>query len=324
MTHITDQRIVVLVGGVGGAKLAHGLAQIVPPEHLTVIVNTGDDFWHYGLRICTDLDTVMYTLSGLVDPANGWGVGGDTVLTLEALRRFGEQPWFRLGDQDLATHLIRTEALRAGESLTSVTRRLTSALGILHPILPMTDAEMPTIIETVEQGTLEFQEYFVKQRWQPTVTRIDYANAERATLSAEVIAALDQADLILFGPSNPWLSIAPILAVPGMRDRLLARDVPRVALSPIVGGQALKGPAAKLMAELGYTVSASAVAEYYGAIINGFVYDDRDRHLNIAHEALRATTLNSVMHTDADRATLAAAMLTWVQTWNADKVGGAV
>jgi LPPG:FO 2-phospho-L-lactate transferase len=302
--------VVVLVGGVGGAKLAHGLAQILPPDRLTVIVNTGDDFWNYGLRICPDIDTVMYTLAGLVDKTNGWGVAGDTRNVLGALQRYGEETWFGLGDQDIATHLLRTQALLLGESLTSVTQRLTKALGIFHTILPMTDAQVATKLDTVEKGMLDFQVYFVRHRWQPTVRAIHFEGIEGAALSPEVGRAIDQADVILLGPSNPWLSIAPILAVPGMRERLTARAVPRVALSPIVGGQAVKGPAAKLMAELRYEVSARAVADYYQGIINGFVYDERDQELMI--DTLQTATFDTIMQTDADRVALAREILEWI------------
>lgn len=306
-------RIVVLVGGVGGAKLAHGLAQILTPGQLTIIVNTGDDFWHYGLRVCPDMDTVMYTLSGLVDKTNGWGVAGDTRAMLGALRRYGEDTWFGLGDQDIATHLLRTQALQRGERLTLIMRRLTSALGIPHPILPMTDAPVATRVDTVEYGELEFQEYFVRYRWQPTMKGIRFDGVDAASLSPEVSEALAQADAILFGPSNPWLSIAPILAVPGMREALTARNVPRVAVTPIVDGQAIKGPAAKLMAELGYQVSPHTVADYYGNVINGFVYDKRDAALDL--KGVRATTLDTVMQTEQDRARLALEVLNWLESW---------
>lgn len=306
-------RIVVLVGGVGGAKLAHGLAQILTPGQLTIIVNTGDDFWHYGLRVCPDMDTVMYTLSGLVDKTNGWGVAGDTRAMLGALRRYGEDTWFGLGDQDIATHLLRTQALQRGERLTLIMRRLTSALGIPHPILPMTDAPVATRVDTVEYGELEFQEYFVRYRWQPTMKGIRFDGVDAASLSPEVSEALAQADAILFGPSNPWLSIAPILSVPGMREALTARDVPRVAVTPIVDGQAIKGPAAKLMAELGYQVSPHTVADYYGNVINGFVYDKRDAALDL--KGVRATTLDTVMQTEQDRARLALEVLNWLESW---------
>lgn len=306
-------RIVVLVGGVGGAKLAHGLAQLLTPGQLTIIVNTGDDFWHYGLRVCPDMDTVMYTLSGLVDKTNGWGVAGDTRAMLGALRRYGEDTWFGLGDQDIATHLLRTQALQRGERLTLIMRRLTSALGIPHPILPMTDAPVATRVDTVEYGELEFQEYFVRYRWQPTMKGIRFDGVDAASLSPEVSEALAQADAILFGPSNPWLSIAPILSVPGMREALTARNVPRVAVTPIVDGQAIKGPAAKLMAELGYQVSPHTVADYYGNVINGFVYDKRDAALDL--KGVRATTLDTVMQTEQDRARLALEVLNWLESW---------
>jgi LPPG:FO 2-phospho-L-lactate transferase len=310
---IEDKNVVVLVGGVGGAKLAHGLAQILPPGRLTVIVNTGDDFWHYGLRVCPDLDTVMYTLSGLVDPAKGWGVAGDSFDTLEAMRRYGEDTWFGIGDRDFATHLLRTQALLKGDTLTAVTHKFTTALGIAHTILPMTDAQVATKVATAEQGELDFQVYFVRHRWQPTVKAVRYDGIEGATVTPEARRAIASADVILFGPSNPWLSIAPILAVPGMRDCLLARDVPRVALSPIVDGEAIKGPAAKMMSELGMEVSAQTVASYYGGVIDGFVYDERDSALNIG--GVRTVTFDTIMRTDSDRAALARRMLDWIFNW---------
>ena len=183
--------VVALVGGVGGAKLAYGLAQIIPPENLTVIVNTGDDFWYYGLRICPDLDTIMYTLAGVVDKTNGWGVGGDTINLLDALRRYGEDVWFRLGDQDVATHLLRTQALNAGETLTAVTARLARALGIQAAVLPMTDEPVATTVNTVEHGEIEFQEYFVRYRWQPTMRSLRLAGIEAARMTPPVRAALE-------------------------------------------------------------------------------------------------------------------------------------
>lgn len=304
------ERVVALVGGVGGAKLAHGLAQILPPDALTVIVNTGDDFWHYGLRICPDLDTVMYTLAGWVDPVNGWGVRDDTTTTLDALRRFGEQPWFRLGDRDIATHLLRTDRLRQGDSLTEVTRRLTKNAGISHTVLPMTDSFVSTMIETVEQGELEFQEYFVRHRWKPTVRAIRFAGIDDARMSTPVTDAIDRADIILIAPSNPYLSIDPIIRVPGMRQRIESRDVPRVAITPIIEGQALKGPAAKLMAELGHPAAPLTVAEHYGTLINAFVYDQRDGMIDMP--TARSTAFDTIMRTEADRAALAQRILTWL------------
>jgi LPPG:FO 2-phospho-L-lactate transferase len=307
-------KIVALVGGVGGAKLAHGLARVVPPADLTIIVNTGDDFWHHGLRICPDLDTVMYTLGGLVDPVNGWGVRGDTTAALGALARYGAETWFRLGDQDIATHLVRTAGLRAGERLTTITQRLTNSLGILPSILPMTDAEVPTIVDTIECGRLEFQEYFVRHRWQPRVRGLEYVGADQASPTPEVVRAIEQADAVLIAPSNPWLSIAPILALCGLRALLLRRDVPRVAVSPIVGGGALKGPAAKIMQELGLEVSPAAVAESYGEIVNGFIYDEVD--LDVRRPGVRHLLINTIMRTEADRALLARRALHWIESWD--------
>lgn len=305
-------RIVAVVGGVGGAKLAHGLAQILPPEQLTIIVNTGDDFWHYGLKICPDLDTVMYTLSGLVNKTNGWGLAGDTTAMLDMMRQYGQNPWFGLGDRDVATHLLRTQALAAGERLTEVTAKLASALGIGPRLLPMSDQTVATKVETVEHGVLGFQNYFVQHRWQPTVTALRYEGSETATPSPEVTEALQNADAVLIAPSNPWLSVAPIFSVPGMRD-LLSRDIPRIAISPIVQGSALKGPAAKLMAELGYEPTAAAVADYYGDVINGFVYDQRDAGLTISTK--RAVMFDTIMQTEADRAALARQVLDWIESW---------
>lgn len=311
---MTLNNIVLLVGGVGGAKLAHGLAQVLEPERLTVIVNSGDDLWRYGLRICPDLDTVMYTLGGLIDPAKGWGLADESHHMLDMMRRYGDDPWFGLGDRDLATHLLRTQALRDGVTLTAVTQMLTKRLGIRQQILPMTDAFVATTMDTVEMGELAFQEYFVRERWQPTVREIRFNGFEAAVVTPEIRAAVTAADAIIVGPSNPWLSIAPILAVPGMRDLLRSRDVPRVAVTPIIRGTAVKGPAAKLMAELGYVPSAEAVCAYYGDLLNGFVYDVQDAELRISGP--RTTMMNTLMMNDADRAALARHLLEWVESWD--------
>jgi len=308
---IIDQKVVVLVGGVGGAKLALGLQQILPPENLTIIVNTGDDFWHYGLRICPDLDTVLYTLSGRVNREFGWGVAQDTRTTLEALRNLGEDPWFGLGDKDIATHLLRTHLLREGYSLSQIIARLSDGMGVQPRVLPMTDDPVPTRVITEEHGELEFQEYFVRYRWQPTVRSLRYQGAEQATLPRAVLSAIQEADVILFGPSNPWLSIAPILAIPGMREALVARHIPRVAVTPIVEGRALKGPAAKLMSELGYDVSVESVATFYGDVVNNFIYDQRDTHFY--REGIRLRGLDTIMQTDEDKARLAREILEWVR-----------
>jgi LPPG:FO 2-phospho-L-lactate transferase len=308
--------VVVLVGGVGGAKLAAGLAQILEPGQLTVIVNTGDDFWHLGLRICPDVDTVMYTLAGVVDPVNGWGLADDSTHTLDALRRYGVDTWFRLGDQDIATHLLRTCWLNEGRTLTDITQELARRLGVRHRLLPMTDDPVATLVDTVEYGEIEFQEYFVMRRWQPVVRGLRLRGAEAARMSDAAAAAIAAADVILIGPSNPWLSIAPILAIPGLQAAILTRRVPRVAITPIIEGKALKGPASKLMAELGYEPSAKTVAAYYSAVINGFVCDERDADLEIP--APHVAFLDTMMRSGADRAALARRVLDWINGWRDD------
>ncbi len=276
-TLFSNPKVVVLVGGVGGAKLAYGLSHSLPPENLTVIVNVADDFWHYGLRVCPDLDTIMYTLSERVDPVNGWGIAGDTTAMLDALRRYGEQTWFGLKDQDLATHLLRTQWLHQGMRLTDITRELAARSGLRCALLPITDDPVMTIVHTEEHGALEFQEYFVRYRWQPRVKSLEYRGASEARLTPEVRQALAEADVILFGPSNPWLSIGPMMAIPDMADLLRSRQIPRVALTPIIDGKAVKGPAAKIMGELGMEVSAQSVMDYYGDLLNGFITDERDQ-----------------------------------------------
>ena len=309
-------RVAVLIGGVGGAKLAKGLAGIVAPERLTFIVNTGDDFWRLGLKICPDLDTLMYTLAGLVNQDTGWGIAGDTTAVLDNLQQqYGIEPWFRLGDRDLATHLLRAQALRHGHSLTEVTDCLARRLGVPARLLPMCDEETPTIIETADQGELGFQEYFVKHRWQPRVKSIKHKDCEKATMSAPVSSALENADVILIAPSNPWLSVAPILAVPGMRQALKRAGAPVVAVTPIIKGAAVKGPTAKIMTELGLPVSEAAVARSYGDIIDGFINDIRNEPL--CADGLRTVRLNTLMNDDAAKLALARDALAWIAGWAA-------
>lgn len=308
-----DKKIVLLVGGVGGAKLAYGLYKIMPPEKLTIIVNTGDDFWLYGLRICPDLDTITYTLSGLVNPETGWGIHNDTTTTLSALERIGEAPWFKLGDQDLATHMLRTQLWHEGYSLTEITQRLTRVLGIQCNVLPMTDAPVETSIDTVERGELSFQLYFVKHRWQPTVRSIKLNGVEDASVSAAAREAITQADAIIVGPSNPWLSIKPILDVPGMKDALITQNVPRVAVTPLIKGKAVKGPTAKIMRELGYPVTITTVAETYRDIINGFVLDQRDADTVIT--GMQTLAIDTLMDTHEKRVNVAQKLLDWLEKW---------
>jgi LPPG:FO 2-phospho-L-lactate transferase len=235
------------------------------------------------------------------------------------MQRYGEETWFRLGDQDLATHLLRTEWLRRGDRLTDISARLAAKLSIPHPILPMTDEPVATIVDTVEYGEIAFQTYFVRHRWQPTVTALRLDGIESARMTEAVRTALTEADAILIGPSNPWLSIEPILAVPGLRDLVGSRPVPRIAVSPIVGGQAIKGPAAKIMGEFGYEVSARAVAEYYGAVINGFVYDQIEPVLSLpVPHTLRTET---IMKSDDDKIIFARTVLEWMKDWSPIKAG---
>jgi LPPG:FO 2-phospho-L-lactate transferase len=306
-----DYRVVLFVGGVGGAKLAYGLAHLLPPERLTIVVNVGDDFWHLGLKICPDSDTVMYTLGSMVDPVNGWGLDGDSTRMLEALRSLGGEAWFRLGDLDMATHLYRTQRLRDGARLTDITESLCNSLGVLHPLRPVTDSDVPTIVDTVEHGELPFQEYFVRHRWQPTLRGLRFDGASSASLTPEVVVALDEADAIVFAPSNPWLSIAPMLAIGDLRDRILKRDVPRVAMTPIIGGAAVKGPAAKLMAELGLEISGASVADYYGLLINTFIDDSRNQPFE--RSALHIEIYDTLMTDDAARIRVARELLTMLE-----------
>lgn len=304
-TDSPSPRTVLLAGGVGGAKLADGLARLLPPDHLTVIVNTGDDFRHMGLSICPDLDTVTYTLAGVANDETGWGRAGESWRAMEEASRLGAPDWFRLGDLDLATHLARAHWLEAGESLTAVTRRLCAGFGIAPAVLPMSDQPAPTLIES-DDGLLPFQTWFVRERWQPTVRRVVLPEDVRAT--GAVARALEAADLVVLAPSNPFVSIDPILNVYPIREML--EDVPQavVAVSPIIAGQAVKGPAAKMMAEMGLPASAAAVAAYYGHLIDGFIYDTQDAGMT-AEDGLRLLCTDTLMPTPAARERLAGELL---------------
>jgi LPPG:FO 2-phospho-L-lactate transferase len=295
-------KFVALAGGVGGAKLAHGLALALPAEALTVVVNTGDDFEHLGLPISPDLDTVMYTLAGLANPMTGWGQAGETWSFLAALERLGGETWFRLGDRDLATHVERRRRLAAGESLTRVTQAFCRGLGVGPRLLPMSDDPLRTMVQT-DEGELAFQEYFVHRQCRPRVIGFRFEGEARAT--PEVLQALEQADLTIICPSNPFVSLGPILHLPGVRERLAAK--PGVAVTPIVGGQALKGPAGKMLEELGLPVSPVAVAMTYAGLISGFVLDALDAALapDVAALGLKVLVTDTVMRSDADRKRLA-------------------
>ncbi len=315
-------RVVLLVGGVGGAKLALGLAHVLPPESLTVIVNTADDFEHLGLHISPDVDTLMYTLSGLANPQTGWGLDGDTFRAMEMVERYGGPAWFRLGDGDLGTNLARTMLLRQGHTLTEVTRRLCVALGVAHRLLPMTDDRMRTVLDT-DRGPLDFQTYFVRERWQPVVHRIRFEGSGEAQPSEAVAAALEAATLIVLGPSNPFLSIDPILSVPGIRARITALDAPCVAVSPVIGGQAVKGPTVKLMVELGVDSSPVGVARHYEGFLDGIILDEADGSLVKLIEALnlRTITAPTLMNTLADKVRLANRLLEWLEESTSEHLG---
>ena len=303
--------VLALSGGVGGAKLAAGLAAVLPPERLTIAVNTGDDFEHLGLTICPDIDSVVYALAGLNDTARGWGVVDESWRTMEMLGRLGEAQWFNLGDRDMAMHLARSWRLRAGATLSEVTARLTAALGIAHAVVPMSDAAVRTQVE-IDEGWMDFQRYFVAEQCRPAVKAIRFEGAGAAP-SPALAAALARSDLaaVVICPSNPFLSVDPILAVAGVRGALQDRQVPAVAVSPLVGGKAVKGPLSKLLDELGSGNDNMAIARHYGSLIDRFVIDRADA---TDAEGLRAlglsvTVTETLMREPADRARLARAAL---------------
>ena len=267
-------KVVVLAGGVGGAKMVDGLAALLGPESLSVIVNTGDDFEYLSLKISPDLDTVCYTLAGIANPKTGWGIEGDTWVTHQAVAEIDGPDWFHLGDKDLGTHLVRTERLAQGERLSQITRDLCAGWGVQHPVFPMSDDPVRTIVHTADGRALGFQAYFVQQGCQPAVKSFEFRGSESARPVPGALSALEGCDGVILAPSNPWVSIDPILSVPGYREILITKPV--LAVSPIIGGKALKGPAAKMLQELGYRPSASAVAEHYREWLQGFVLDHQD------------------------------------------------
>jgi LPPG:FO 2-phospho-L-lactate transferase len=297
-------KIVALAGGVGGAKLVDGLAGCLAPESLTIVVNSGDDFEHLGLYICPDLDTVCYTLAGLANPQTGWGRVDETWHALESLSALGGPAWFRLGDGDLGTHLERTRRLRAGEKLSQVTREFCSTWNIPFSVLPATDDRVPTHVSTMD-GEMPFQEYFVHRQCEPVVNGFRFDGAEKAHAVPEALAALHAADLVILCPSNPWVSIDPILAIPGIKNGVVSRPV--VAVSPIIGGQAVKGPAAKMYRELGIEPSASSVARHYAPFLSGLVIDRIDEKEEDAIQAMGVDVLvtDTLMKNRSDRLRLA-------------------
>jgi LPPG:FO 2-phospho-L-lactate transferase len=295
---------VALSGGIGGAKLSLGLARLLG-ERLSVIVNTADDFEHLGLAISPDVDTTLYTLAGLANPETGWGRRDETWSFMRAMAELGGPTWFQLGDLDIATHIERTRRLRAGETLTSITAHLAQRLGVSARVLPMTDDPVRTVVES-DAGPLAFQEYFVRHRCRPVVRRLRYDGADAARPSPQVAAALSARTLagIIVCPSNPWLSINPILAIPGMREAIRASGAPVIAVSPIIGGKAVKGPTAKIMGELGLPPDVQAIAQHYGDLFDLMVVDTADAEA-APSLPVRTSVANTLMHTEDHKVALA-------------------
>jgi LPPG:FO 2-phospho-L-lactate transferase len=304
------RRIVYLAGGVGGSKLAVGLASLLSPDELTIVVNTGDDEEFHGLHVSPDVDTVMYALAGLTNEVSGWGVTGDTFSGLSMLERLGAPTWFNLGDKDLATHIRRTQLLRQGWSLSKVTNELSQQLGIKHRIVPMSDDSVRTVIHTPE-GPLAFQDYFVRRRCEPSATAIDFAGVETAHPSPGFSEALQEATTVIYGPSNPIVSIGPVLALPGLRERLQDFSGPRIAVSPIVGGEAVRGPAAKMLRELGEKPGVGAIARRLAGLCDILVIDetDRDAVSEVERWGMKAVAEQTIMTNLEDRISLAGRVL---------------
>jgi LPPG:FO 2-phospho-L-lactate transferase len=302
--------ITLLTGGTGGAKFVDALRQLLPPIQLTLIVNTGDDLEWWGLHVSPDLDSIMYVLAGMLSRDRGWGVDGDTFACVEAMRRMGAPAWFKVGDRDLATHLARTQLLRSGRTLTQATAEIAAALGVQSRILPMSDSRVETRVATPDRE-LCFQEYFVRERYRPKVRNLRYVGAERATPAPGVLEAIKLADAVVLAPSNPITSIGPILAVPGIREALRETKAPVAAISPIVAGAAVSGPAGALMTSQGLPVSIAGVAQTYEDFLDMLIVDERDAE---AAQALRQSDLRvhcaqTIMKTPQDKAALAATVL---------------
>jgi LPPG:FO 2-phospho-L-lactate transferase len=307
---LSPMKVTLLAGGTGGAKLAHGLQMALPAGDLTVIVNVGDDTERFGLLVCPDIDTILYTLAGLADREQGWGVTGDTATALGMLERYGEEAWFRIGDADLATHVRRAHLMRDGSSLTDATAAMATALGVPSHLVSATDQRLRTHLQT-DTGELDFQAYFVQRGQQDAVRGVRFDGSEAAHPSPAALAALATAELVVIGPSNPIVSIGPILAVPGMREALLASPAPRIGVSGIVAGRALRGPADKMLTSLGHESSALGVARLYKGLIERFVIDEADAALSASIEALgmAVSVLPTVMRNDDDRARLGGALV---------------
>jgi LPPG:FO 2-phospho-L-lactate transferase len=300
--------IVALAGGVGGARLAVGLAAVLPPSQLAIVVNTGDDFEHHGLAISPDLDTVMYTLAGLAHPMLGWGRRDETWNFMSALETLGGETWFRLGDRDLAVHVMRTEMLRRSVPLSTITRELMSGFGIEHRVIPMSDTPVRTRVRTANDGELAFQDYFVRLRCKPRVRGFRFADSRNAWIPKTLTQVMKSSvEAVVICPSNPYVSVAPILSVREIREWLRTRRFPIVAVSPIVGGAAIKGPAAKMMRELGASATALGVARHYGDLVDGWIIDRQDEKLQpaIEREGRSVLVTDTIMKTRAKSVALA-------------------
>jgi len=328
-------KITAIAGGVGGARMADGFAQVLSSGGVTVIVNVGDDFDHFGLRICPDLDTVCYTLAGLVNPQTGWGRAEENWEAMGVIRKLGGPDWFNLGDSDLGLHLERTRRMGEGQRLSTITQEVCKVWGITAAVLPVSDDPVPTWLET-EEGLLPFQEYFVRLRCEPPVSGFRFAGVDQARPAPGVLDAINSADAIVFCPSNPWVSIDPVLAIPGVKDALVIQKENGkrlLAVSPIIGGQTVKGPAAKMYRELGISPSALVVAAHYGDLLTDFVFDSSDRYLipgykpgivfcpSATHKLdqsglegeIRFWDTDILMKDRADRRRLAAEIMVWLE-----------
>jgi LPPG:FO 2-phospho-L-lactate transferase len=303
-------KVVLLAGGTGGAKMAHGFQQVLPAGDLTVVVNVADDTEWLGLLVCPDIDTILYTLAGVADRERGWGVQGDTFTALGMLARYGVDTWFQVGDADLATHVRRNQLLGEGSSLTDATATMAAAQGVPSNLVPATDDRLRTMVQT-DDGWVDFQDYFVRRGQADAVRSVRFDGVEGARPSRDALAALAEAELVVIGPSNPLVSIGPMLAIPGMREAILASPAPRIGVSGIVAGKALRGPADRMLVSLGHESSALGVARLYRGLIQRFVIDTADAALVPQIEVLgmEVSVLPTVMHSDADRADLARAVV---------------
>lgn len=320
MASSDTSRFLALSGGVGGAKLVLGLSRLLSPDQLTIVTNTGDDFEHLGFTVCPDLDTVLYTLADWNNKELGWGQAGESWQFLAALGRLGGEDWFRLGDRDLATHVVRTGLINSGQTLSQVIAHLCARMAIRHSVVPMTDDPVRTTVALAAGGELSFQHYFVRDRCEPAVSGFTFRGIDEARPAPAFLAALDEnLAALLIGPSNPFVSIDPILAVPGIVERLRELHVPVVVVSNIVGGEALKGPAAKMMQELGMPLTATAVAQHYvrkyGDLVTGFVLDEKDAGLeqDIRALGLQTRVAQSVMVSLQDRLDLAQTVIDFAE-----------